>query len=60
MICTGCAKASLVAIRMKIGGREVVFRRCSKCEANVWESEEGILSLDSVLDLARSAAASAR
>jgi hypothetical protein len=55
MICTGCAKASLVAIRMRIGGREVVFRRCSRCEANVWEGEDGVLTLEGVLDLARSA-----
>jgi hypothetical protein len=55
MVCTGCAKASLVAIRMRIGGREVVFRRCSRCEANVWESEEGVLTLASVLDMARAA-----
>jgi hypothetical protein len=40
---------------MKIGGREVVFRRCSRCEANVWESEEGSLTLDRVLDMARAA-----
>jgi hypothetical protein len=38
---------------MRIGGREIVFRRCSKCEANAWESEEGALSLDNVLELAR-------
>jgi hypothetical protein len=53
MVCTGCAKASLIAIRMQIGGREVVFRRCSRCEANIWESEEGALTLDRVLDMAR-------
>jgi hypothetical protein len=53
MTCTGCAKAPLIAISMKIAGREVVFRRCSRCEANIWESEEGILTLDRVLDMAR-------
>jgi hypothetical protein len=53
MVCTGCAKASLVAIKMKIGGREVVFRRCNKCETNVWEGEEGVLSLERILDMAR-------
>jgi hypothetical protein len=55
MVCTGCAKAALVTIRMRIGGRDVVFHRCSRCEANVWESEEGVLTLDRVLDLARAA-----
>jgi hypothetical protein len=55
MVCTGCAKAQLIAIRMKIGGRDVVFRRCSRCEANVWESEEGALTLERVLDMARAA-----
>jgi len=53
MKCTGCAKASLVAIRMRVGGRELVFRRCSRCEANIWENEEGAMSLDSVLNMAR-------
>ena len=53
MVCTGCAKARLITISMKIGGREVVFRRCSLCEANVWEGEEGVLTLDRVLDMAR-------
>ena len=55
MVCTGCAKGSLIAISMKIGGREVVFRRCSKCESNLWEGEEGALTLDRVLDMARAA-----
>jgi hypothetical protein len=38
---------------MKIGARDVVFRRCSVCESNIWESEEGSLSLERVLDMAR-------
>jgi hypothetical protein len=53
MVCTGCAKAQLIAIKMKIGGRDVVFRRCSFCEANIWESEEGALTLERVLNMAR-------
>jgi hypothetical protein len=53
MTCTGCAKTPLIAISMKIAGRDVVFRRCSLCEANIWESEEGVLTLDRVLDMAR-------
>jgi hypothetical protein len=40
---------------MRIGGRDVMFRRCSKCESNIWEGEEGVLTLDRVLDMARAA-----
>jgi hypothetical protein len=38
---------------MKIGGRDIVFHRCTKCESNTWEEDGGVLSLDEVLDLAR-------
>ena len=53
LTCTGCAKAALVTIRMRVAGREIVFRRCAKCEANVWQDDAGDLSLDEVLELAR-------
>ena len=52
--CTGCAKAALITIRMRVAGREIVFRRCARCEANIWQDEAaGVLSLDDVLELAR-------
>ncbi len=54
MTCNGCAGANDVAIRMRIGGEEIVFRRCSKCEVNQWEAGTGEISLDEVLELARS------
>lgn len=56
MLCTGCAQEStIIAIRMRIGGEEVTFRRCARCESNVWEGQAGRISLDRVLDLARAA-----
>lgn len=53
MGCTGCADANLIAIRMKIGAEDVVFRRCNRCEINQWATTEGEISLDEVLELAR-------
>jgi hypothetical protein len=53
LVCTGCAKTVLITIRMRVAGREIVFHRCSKCEANTWKDDVGVLSLDEVLDLAR-------
>ena len=53
LVCTGCAKAVLITIRMRVAGREIVFRRCSKCESNTWQDDAGNLSLDEVLELAR-------
>ena len=55
MSCTGCANADLIAIRMRIGGEELVFRRCNKCELNHWENSVGEISLVDVLELARPA-----
>jgi hypothetical protein len=51
--CTGCAKAALITIRMRVAGHEIVFRRCARCEANSWQDDAGVLSLDEVLELAR-------
>jgi hypothetical protein len=53
MRCTTCAKGALVEIRMRIGGSEVTFRRCGRCEAQAWETVDGPLGLADVLDLAR-------
>jgi hypothetical protein len=53
MICAVCGQSETVSIRMKVGGEEITFRRCARCEANAWEGEEGRLSLDRVLELAR-------
>jgi hypothetical protein len=54
MICAECGQNETVSIRMKVGGEELTFRRCARCEANAWEGETGRLSLDHVLELARS------
>jgi hypothetical protein len=51
--CTRCAKGALITIRMRIAGREVVFRRCARCEANSWQDDTGIMTLSEVLELAR-------
>ena len=55
MTCTGCANAAVIVIRMRIGGDEVTFSRCARCEVNHWAGYDGELSLDRVLELARSA-----
>src|SRR3974377_1098356 len=52
LVCTGCAKAVLITIRMRVAGREIVFHRCSKCEANTWQDDMGVLSVNEVLELA--------
>src|SRR5438477_11238853 len=54
-VCTGCAKTMLITIRMRVASREIVFHRCSKCEANTWQDDGGVLSLNEVLELARAA-----
>jgi hypothetical protein len=54
-LCTGCAKEALITIRMRIAARDIVFRRCAKCESNSWEDDGGDLTLAQVLDLARAA-----
>ena len=55
LVCTGCAKTMLITIRMRVAGREIVFHRCSKCEANTWQDGEAVLSLNEVLELAKAA-----
>jgi hypothetical protein len=54
MRCATCAKSALVEIRMRIGGSEVTFRRCGRCETQAWETAEGQVPLSRVLELARS------
>ena len=51
--CTGCAQRSLITIRMRIGGRDLVFHGCTRCEIHTWEEEGDVVSLDQVLELAR-------
>jgi hypothetical protein len=53
MQCSRCSKAAVVEIRMEVGGRELIFRRCHRCEAQSWESVDGPVALVNVLDLAR-------
>jgi hypothetical protein len=53
MDCRQCGRPQMITIRMTISGEEIVFHRCSVCEANTWEGEAGVLTLDDVLTLAR-------
>jgi hypothetical protein len=53
MICASCGQSETVSIRMRVGDEEITFRRCARCEANAWEGEDGRVSLDHVLELAR-------
>jgi hypothetical protein len=43
----------LIEIRMRVGGEDVTYRRCGRCEAHAWETESGDIPLSRVLDLAR-------
>jgi hypothetical protein len=53
MRCARCSKPALVEIRMRVGDRELTFRRCGRCEAQSWETADGPVPLSHVLDLAR-------
>jgi hypothetical protein len=55
LVCTGCAKEALITIRMRIAARDIVFRRCARCESNSWQDDAGDLTLAQVLELARAA-----
>lgn len=43
----------MVEIRMRVGERDLTFRRCGRCEAQSWETADGPVPLNHVLDLAR-------
>ena len=53
MHCPTCAKGDMIEIRMRVGGSELTFRRCGRCEAQGWASDEQHIPLEQVLDLAR-------
>jgi hypothetical protein len=53
MLCPTCAKSALIEIRMHVAGSELTFRRCGGCEVQTWESPEGEIPLDRVLELVR-------
>jgi len=43
----------MVEIRMKIAREDVLFHSCGRCESKIWSSSDGPMSLDRVLDMAR-------
>jgi hypothetical protein len=43
----------MIEIRMRVAERDLTFRRCGKCEAQSWETAEGLVPLVHVLELAR-------
>ena len=51
--CPTCEKSALIEIRMHVAGSELTFRRCGGCEVQIWESPEGEIPLDRVLELVR-------
>ncbi len=53
MTCARCAGAFLVAIKMRVGGEDLVFQRCARCETNHWAADGGEISLEDVLEMAR-------
>jgi len=54
MRCAACEHGLLIEIRMIVAGEELTFRRCGRCEAQVWTTTEGEVTLGRVLELARS------
>jgi hypothetical protein len=53
MRCGTCSKPELVEIKMTVGGEDLVFRRCGRCESQAWEGTGGNVPLNRVLELAR-------
>lgn len=53
MKCTTCGRGSVIEIRMSIGEDDVLFRRCGRCESQGWSTDEGRVTLNRVLDMAR-------
>jgi hypothetical protein len=53
MSCPTCDKGALIEIRMTVAGADLTFRRCGRCERQTWESAEGKIPLDRVLELVR-------
>ena len=53
MHCDHCQTKSVIEIRMTVGGEDLAFRRCGRCEAKGWASAEAPVELERVLDLAR-------
>jgi hypothetical protein len=47
----------VITITLKIGQRDVSFFRCTNCDLQTWRTEDGSMSLDGVLELARTASA---
>jgi ribosomal protein S27AE len=54
MRCGRCGEV-LVEIRVRVGGTELAFRRCGRCDAQTWVTADGEIALDEVLELARQA-----
>ena len=48
-----CNDTPLMTIRMRVAGRDLVFKRCSVCESNIWRDEAGVVPLTRVLEIAR-------
>lgn len=51
MKCPNCER-EMVVIEMVVGGWRLALHSCSHCDLRWWESQDGVLSLAGVLDLA--------
>jgi len=53
MHCSHCGHGDMIEIRMAVGGEDIAFRRCGRCDAKAWVGLDGPVALGRVLDLAR-------
>jgi uncharacterized protein with PIN domain len=54
MRCRRCPNPELVEITLNVGEEALTMYRCTRCDAKVWNGSDGHVSLERVLDLARS------
>lgn len=53
MRCPNCKSDTFVEIKMKLGVKDVIFRRCGRCETQKWESGDQDVELKYVLKYAK-------
>lgn len=52
--CAECGQEDVIQIELTLpDGTEVTFNSCHRCEHRWWESESGVIDLNTVLEKAR-------